>query len=300
MELTEYLNSDSFKKFKNNKNKLIQHAIYYYILFPKEFNTVDDLLNRINDDNIDNNFATILYNKLLYNNANKKNIYLKILSNVGNIKYELVDDNDTDYFDKIIDILNSYNIKLNIRNKKLASNNIDKILECYNYLDSKIASIANLMNNKNDIFYNVKEYENIRNSFYKYLTKLGIEESTIIEIIYLLDSHYYNSSNRIIVTNNVVADELNLSEIIRKYKSEITSYLKELITNKKEKKVENPVLKASIRFNKELDDTFIINYLTIQEKLKEVLNNKINIAEEDKAFLSKSFNNYEESKSMKR
>ena len=289
MELTEYLNSNNFKKFKKNKNRLIQHAIYYYILFPKEFDTVDDLLNRINDDNIDNNFATILYNKLLYNNANKKNIYLKILSNVGNIKYELVDDNDTDYFDKIINILDDYNIKLNIRNKKLASNNIDKILECYNYLDSKIASIANLMNNKNDIFYSVNDYENIRNSFYKYLIKLGIDESTVIEVIYLLDSHYYNSSTRIIVTNNVLADELNLSEIIRKYKSEISAYLKDLITNKKEKKVDNPTLKASIRFNRELDETFIINYLTIQEKLKEVLNNKINLAEQDREFLKDTF-----------
>ena len=289
MELTEYLNSNNFKKFKKNKNRLIQHAIYYYILFPKEFDTVDDLLNRINDDNIDSNFATILYNKLLYNNANKKNIYLKILSNVGNIKYELVDDNDTDYFDKIINILDDYNIKLNIRNKKLASNNIDKILECYNYLDSKIASIANLMNNKNDIFYSVNDYENIRNSFYKYLIKLGIDESTVIEVIYLLDSHYYNSSTRIIVTNNVLADELNLSEIIRKYKSEISAYLKDLITNKKEKKVDNPTLKASIRFNRELDETFIINYLTIQEKLKEVLNNKINLAEQDREFLKDTF-----------
>lgn len=289
MELTEYLNSESFKKFKKNKNKLIQHAIYYYILFPKEFNNVDELLNRINDDNIDNNFTTILYNKLTYNNANKKNLYLKILSNVGNIKYELVDDNDTDYFDKIVNILNGYNIKLNIRNKKLSSNNIDKILDCYNYLDSKIASIANLMTNKNELFYSVKEYENIRNSFYKYLIKLGIEESVVVEIIYLLDSHYYNCNNRIIVTNNVNADEVTLSEIIRQYKSETSTYLKDLIVNKKEKKVENPVLKASIHFNQELDENFIINYLAIQERLKEILNYKICTAEEDKKFLKESF-----------
>ena len=145
------------------------------------------------------------------------------------------------------------------------------------------------MNNKNDIFYSVNDYENIRNSFYKYLIKLGIDESTVIEVIYLLDSHYYNSSTRIIVTNNVLADELNLSEIIRKYKSEISAYLKDLITNKKEKKVDNPTLKASIRFNRELDETFIINYLTIQEKLKEVLNNKINLAEQDREFLKDTF-----------
>jgi hypothetical protein len=145
------------------------------------------------------------------------------------------------------------------------------------------------MNNKNDIFYNVKDYENIRNSFYKYLLKLGVDETVVIEVIYLLDSHFYNCNNRIVVTNNVIADEQALSEITRNYKSEISTYLRDLIVNKKEKKVENPVLKASIRFNKDLDETFIINYLTIQEKLKEVLNYKINAAEEDKEFLQGSF-----------
>ena len=48
-------------------------------------------------------------------------------------------------------------------------------------------------------------------------------------------------------------------------------------------------MKASIRFNRELDETFIINYLTIQEKLKEVLNNKINLAEQDREFLKDTF-----------
>ena len=121
------------------------------------------------------------------------------------------------------------------------------------------------------------------------MIKLGIDESVVIEIIYLLDSHYYNCNNRIIVTNNVTADEQTLSEIIRKYKSDISTYLKELIVNKKEKKVENPVLKASIHFDNEMDENFIINYLAIQEKLKEVLSYKIDAAEADKEFLQDNF-----------
>ncbi len=289
MELTEYLNSEDFKKHKENKLKLVQYTICYYLLFKEDFDNINDLINRINDDNIDSNFTTIICNKLMSKNANKKEIYARILSTIGNLKYELVDTNDTDYFDRILDILKKYNIDLHVRPKTLISSNLDKIIACYDKLDSKIISIANLIYNKNEIFYNNEEYTKIRNDFYKYLKDHKVDNKDIIAIIYLLDSHYYNINNEIIVSNNIDANEENLNEITKKYKSDINIYLKDLLKSKRERKGENKTVLANLSFQRDLDENYLINYIDIQEKYKKILREMIKEEEKKKDFLKEDF-----------
>jgi len=299
MELTEYINGEEFKKTSKNKKNLIKYVICYYLLFKDEFSNVDELLNRVNDSNIDNNFSSIIRNKLMSKNTNIKSIYKNILDTMGNLKFELVDDNDTDYFGRITTILNKYNINLNVRDTTIISNDLDKIIDCYNMLDSKIVSIVNLMNNRKDIFFSKDDYEKIRNLFYKYLVNNNLKSDDIIEILYLLDSHFYNVKNRIVITNNVKASEENLSEIIKKYKSDINLYIKDLLNNKKERKGEEKKELASFSFNKELNDDFIIGYLDIQEKQKDILSTKISEEENLKSYLEEDFNHLNKHKSKK-
>ena len=239
MELTEYIRSEAYKKHKCEDNKLLQCVIYYYILFKNEFSKVDELVSRIEGKDIENRFVNIISNKLTASNNNIKSIYPMLLSLIGNIKYELINENNTDYFNSIIEIFSKYGININVKDKTIISNNLDKIIENKDVLDSKTTELANIVFKNTSVLYSEKDYEKLKIALYKYMKKNNFTEEDALMVSYLLDLHKNSTTNKIIISNNISLSQELIDSTYNKYKNDIKSFLLDTIKNNKERKSED-------------------------------------------------------------
>ncbi len=273
--LNDYLNSDTFKKYIDspNYNKILRYLIYYDLLFNEDATRINDLIKRINDKNIDTSYLNIITNKLLSKNDSKKKIYTKVLSRIGNIKYEIKTSNNTDYFKKVTDLLSKYSINTSPRDKKIVSNNLDKILDIYPILDSNISSIADLAYGTNKVLYSSKEYYDIRTRFQLFLKNNKVSTSDTNYIVYYLDKYYLSTKNEIILSNNIEISPSVIEEIYNHYKNSLSSFLLDLINNKKERKALNSINIKTISLPYEEDTRILESYLLVQESINNTTSN---------------------------
>ena len=293
MQLNEYLNSDSFKEYlvSPNYNKILRYVIYYDLLFNEDCSKIDELLKRIVGENIEVSFLNIVTNKLLSNNDNKKKIYNKVLSKVGNIKYEIKVTNNSSIFTELVKILSKYNIIINPRSKRVISNNLDKIIDLYPLLDNNISSIADLVIGTNNSVYSNRDYANIKSRLLTFLKEKNVSILDTTLITYYLDNYYLNSKSEIIISNNIEITKDLVEEVNKKYKNDISSFVKDLIDNKKEKKASNSIEIMSITLPYEEDIKFLESYYQTQEKIKNMQNEEIRILMEKKGILEGSLYN---------
>ncbi len=239
MELTEYIRSDVYKKHKCDDNKLLQCVIYYYILFKNDFDNIDELVSRIEGKDVESRFVNIIGNKLTAGNSNIKSIYSMLLSLVGNLKYELIQENNTEYFNKIIEIFAKYDIPIKVKDKTIISNNLDKIIANKGVLDNKITELANIVFKSTSVLYSEKDYDKLKIALYKFMKKNNFSEEDALMITYLLDLHKNTTTNKLIISNNLNVTPEALECTYNKYKNSIAKYLLDNIRNTKERKGED-------------------------------------------------------------
>ena len=289
MELSEYINSEEYKKYSNN-NDYLKCTIYYYLLFKEDFSNIGSLLDRLDSKNIIGSFSSIITNKLAINKETKKELVKRILSSVGNLKYEIKNTNNSSYFKDIIKIFRKYNIEINIKNKTINSNDINKVYKIRDILDSRITALANLCMKNNTMIYLESDYENIKVNLYKYMKKKQFSDDDIVKVAYLLDAYKLYTYNEFIVSNNIKVDNDKVEEILKKYKNDVKLYLQDLLSDDKERKSECKIPEAVIKINadKPLDD--YINIIYIQESIKKGQEEQINDLSKRKDYLSNQFN----------
>lgn len=288
MELSEYINSEEYKKYSNN-NDYLKCVIYYYLLFNEDFSNIGSLLDRLDSKNIISSFSSIVTNKLAINKETKKELVKRILDSVGNLKYEIKNTNNSSYFKDIIKIFRKYNIEINIKNKTINSNDINKVYKVRDILDSRITALANLCMKNNTMIYLESDYENIKISLYKFMKKKNFSDDDIVMVAYLLDAYKLYTYNEFIVSNNIKVDNEKIEEILKKYKNDIKLYLQDLLSDDKERKSECKIPKAVIKINdvKPLDD--YLNIIYIQETIKGGQEEQINDLSKRKDYLSSQF-----------
>ena len=270
MPLNKFLASSAFQKYINspNYNKIIKLLIYYYILFEEEEKKLEDFIKRIDDKDIENNYINIVTNKLISKNDNKKKIYSNVLKKIGNIKYEINTFNDSFFFNKVEELLKKYNINIHPRNKRVVSNNIEKIIEIYPLLDNKICGIADLVLKTNKVLYSNKDYTLIKKSLLEFLKEKNIPVSDITLISYYLDQYYFSNKSEIIITNNIEVTNDILEEIYSTYRNDIKSFLLSLINDSKEKKAINSTQLMKVILPYEEDLKLLEECFNSQEKVK--------------------------------
>ena len=270
MPLNKFLASSAFQKYINshNYNKIIKLLIYYYILFEEEEKKLEDFIKRIDDKDIENNYINIVTNKLISKNDNKKKIYSNVLKKIGNIKYEINTFNDSFFFNKVEELLKKYNINIHPRNKRVVSNNIEKIIEIYPLLDKKICGIADLVLKTNKVLYSNKDYTSIKKALLEFLKEKNIPVSDITLISYYLDQYYFSNKSEIIITNNIEVTNDILEEIYSTYRNDIKSFLLTLINDSKEKKAINSTQIMTVILPYEEDLKLLEECFNSQEKVK--------------------------------
>lgn len=293
MSLNKYLESSSFEKYVDSPNyaKIVKYLICYDILFQEDEKKMDDLLNRINDENLDTNYLTIVSNKLIAKNDNKKKIYNTVLEKIGNIKYEIATKNDSPHFNKVKEILKKYDIIINPRNKRVISNNIEKIISIYPLLDKNISSIGDLVLGTNKVLYSNKDYYLIKKSLLDFLKEKSVSLLDTTLISYYLDRYYFASKSEIIISNNMELTNELLDDTYKKYKNDINSFLSALINDKRERKALNTteIVRITLPFRE--DVKVLEDYYRNQEKIKTLQEEKINSLSEKKSVLESNINN---------
>ncbi len=292
MQLNDYLQSPSFKKYLNSPNyaKIVKYIIFYDILFDETPKKIDELISRINDSNIEINYINIVSNKLLAKNDNKKKIYQNLLEKVGNLKYEINTSNESPYFEKVLSLFNKNNITINLRNKRVISNNMEKIISIYPLLDNNISSIADMVLGTNKALYSNKDYYRVRKSILDYLKEQSVSLLDTTLISYYLDRYYFASKSELVISNNVEVTKELLDNTYKQYKNDINSFLSFLLNDKKEKRVVNKEEELRIILPYEEDPKVLEGYLVIQEKIKTLQEEEIKRLSEKKGILEENIN----------
>ena len=292
MQLNDYLQSPSFKKYLNSPNydKIVKYIIFYDILFDETPKKIDELISRINDSNIEINYINIVSNKLLAKNDNKKKIYQNLLEKVGNLKYEINTSNESPYFEKVLSLFNKNNITINLRNKRVISNNMEKIISIYPLLDNNISSIADMVLGTNKALYSNKDYYRVRKSILDYLKEQSVSLLDTTLISYYLDRYYFASKSELVISNNVEVTKELLDNTYKQYKNDINSFLSFLLNDKKEKRVVNKEEELRIILPYEEDPKVLEDYLVIQEKIKTLQEEDIKRLSEKKGILEENIN----------
>ena len=293
MQLNDYLQSTSFKKYLDNPNyyKIVKYVIYYEILFNEDNKKIEEFLNRIIDSNMETNYINIISNKLMAKNESKKKIYINLLEKIGNIKYEIVTSNESSYFEKAQELLAKYDITINARSKRVISNNIDKIISIYPLLDNNLSSLADFVLGTNKVLYSNKDYYKIKTKLLDYLKEKDASLLDTNLISYYLDRYYFFNKSEIIISNNIELTQDLLEEVYKKFKNDINSFLSYILNDKKEKKSLNSFEIMRITLPYEEDIKVLEEYVVTQEKIKMIQEEEIMQLSEKKGILENNLIN---------